>query len=97
MEPLLGKGLFDFVFVRNVLIYFDGKSRERVLANCAQVMQPGAPILVGESESLMGTTHPFTYVKPSIFVKPAAGAAAAPSAPATGAALRRPTPTPART
>jgi chemotaxis protein methyltransferase CheR len=97
MEPLLGKGLFDFVFVRNVLIYFDGKSRERVLTNCAQVMQTGAPILVGESESLMGTTHPFTYVKPSIFVKPATAAGAGPTAPAAGAALRRPTATPAPT
>ena len=92
MDPLLGKGPFDFVFVRNVLIYFDAKSRERVLANCAQVMQPGAPILVGESESLMGTTHPFQYLKPSIFVKPAGAATAPAGVPATGTAPRRPTP-----
>lgn len=92
MDPLLGKGLFDFVFVRNVLIYFDAKSRERVLANCAQVMQPGAPILVGESESLMGTTHPFQYLKPSIFAKPAGAATAPAGAPAAAGATRRPTP-----
>jgi len=101
MEPLTSKCLFDFVFVRNVLICVDGKSRQRVLANCAQVMQPGAPILVGESESLMGTTHPFTCVKPSIFVKPATAAGARPTAPAASPLLRRPTappsPTPART
>jgi chemotaxis protein methyltransferase CheR len=91
MEPLTGKGTFDFVFVRNVLIYFDGPSREQVLKNCYSVMNPGAPLLVGESESLMGTKHPFQYLKPSIFVK----AAATTAAPANGAAAtggKRPTP-----
>lgn len=95
MEPLAGKGTFDFVFVRNVLIYFDAPSREQVLKNCGTVMHPGAPLLVGESESLMGTKHPFQYLKPSIFVKPAttpatpaSGAAATPAA----ATAKKPTP-----
>lgn len=92
MEPLAGKGTFDFVFVRNVLIYFDAPSREQVLKNCFTVMNPGAPLLVGESESLMGTKHPFQYLKPSIFVKAATPAAAPAAGAAAATGQKRPTP-----
>ena len=80
MEPLPGKHSFDFVFLRNVMIYFDGESRERVLANVFAVTQPGGHLIVGESESLLSIRHGFQYVKPSIFVKPATAAAPKPRA-----------------
>ncbi len=77
MEPLLGGRMFDFVFLRNVMIYFDGPSRERVLRHMHAVMRPGSHLIVGESESLLSVKHSFQYVKPSIFVKPT-GAPTAP-------------------
>jgi len=77
MQPLQGKGLFDFVFLRNVMIYFDGPSREKVLQHAFEVTQPGGMLIVGESESLLGTKHGFQYVKPSIFVRPAGAPAPA--------------------
>ena len=70
MEPLAGARPFDFVFLRNVMIYFDGKSRERVLQNVFAVTRPGGTLIVGESESLLSVKHGFQYVKPSIFVRP---------------------------
>jgi chemotaxis protein methyltransferase CheR len=74
MEPLQGQRPFEFVFLRNVMIYFDGPSRERVLANAHAVTQPGGHLIVGESESLLSVKHGFQYLKPSIFCRPVAGA-----------------------
>lgn len=82
MEPLPGRQPFEFVFLRNVMIYFDTQSRERVLGHALGAMLPGGHLIVGESESLLNVRHGFTYLKPSIFQKPTAAA---------------PSPTPART
>ncbi|MCA8964213.1 MAG: protein-glutamate O-methyltransferase CheR [Planctomycetes bacterium] len=67
MEPLMGARNFDFVFLRNVMIYFDVPSKEKVMRNAHAVTRPGGYLMVGESESLMNLDQPFTYVKPSIF------------------------------
>jgi chemotaxis protein methyltransferase CheR len=71
IEPLSVPQPFEFVFLRNVMIYFDTPSRERVLQNVFTVMRPGGHLIVGESESLLNTKHGFTYLKPSVFQKPA--------------------------
>jgi chemotaxis protein methyltransferase CheR len=70
MEPLLGGRTFDFVFLRNVMIYFDMPCKERVMANAFQVTRPGGYLIVGESESLMNVKQPYQYLKPSIFHRP---------------------------
>lgn len=67
MEPLMGKKPFDFVLVRNVMIYFDGPSKERVMRNAHAVTRPGGYLIVGESESLLNIQQPFRYCQPSIF------------------------------
>ena len=74
MEPLMGARSFDFVFLRNVMIYFDVPSKERVMRNAYAVTRPGGYLMVGESESLMNLEQPFTYVKPSIFHRKAEAA-----------------------
>ena len=74
MEPLPGRQPFEFVFLRNVMIYFDTQSRERVLGHTLGAMLPGGHLIVGESESLLNVRHGFTYLKPSIFQKPLAPA-----------------------
>ncbi|MBL8724753.1 MAG: protein-glutamate O-methyltransferase CheR [Planctomycetes bacterium] len=72
MEPLLGGRSFDFVFLRNVMIYFDTESKAKVLRHAYAVTRPGGHLVVGESESLLNVEQPFTYCKPSIFQKPVA-------------------------
>lgn len=69
MEPLAGQRPFEFVFLRNVMIYFDTQSRERVLGHVLQVTAPGGHLVVGESESLLNVKHGYHYLKPSIFVR----------------------------
>ncbi|ADO68668.1 CheR family methyltransferase [Stigmatella aurantiaca] len=66
-------GRFDAILCRNVLIYFQDDMARRVVDSLAQALAPGAPLLVGTSESLMrfGTAlvceelrGAFFYVRP---------------------------------
>lgn len=51
---------FDIVFCRNVMIYFDVPTQERVLARIASTMRPGGWLFVGHSENYSRQSHPFT-------------------------------------
>lgn len=43
---------FDFIFLRNVLIYFDPESTKKVIASLVEHMSPGSYLIIGLSESL---------------------------------------------
>ena len=63
----LDLGKFDLVFLRNVLIYFDNRTKEQVLRRIAQTLKPGGLLFVGHSESLQGLTTHFNLVHPAIY------------------------------
>lgn len=46
------QGLFDIVFCRNVLIYFDDASRLRAVNNLYDALHPGGYICLGHTESM---------------------------------------------
>lgn len=50
----------DFVFCRNVMIYFDNDMKKRVLRSIYGVMNHGAYFFLGEAESLHGISSSFT-------------------------------------
>ncbi len=52
MEPLPDLGLFDVIFLRNVLIYFDTPAKEAIVKRVAQLLHPDGYLLVGHAESL---------------------------------------------
>jgi chemotaxis protein methyltransferase CheR len=43
---------FDFIFCRNVLIYFDDASRKAVVDHFYNALKPGGFIFLGHSESI---------------------------------------------
>ncbi|MBS0444445.1 MAG: chemotaxis protein CheR [Proteobacteria bacterium] len=52
MDPRWSLGEpFDFVFCRNVMIYFDAKTQRAVLERMHAVMKPGSLLYVGHSEN----------------------------------------------
>jgi chemotaxis protein methyltransferase CheR len=53
LEPLKERP-FDLVFLKNVLIYFDQESKKIVLNNLSQVMRPGATLITGAAEGVVG-------------------------------------------
>jgi chemotaxis protein methyltransferase CheR len=55
-------GRVDAVFCRNVLIYFDLRSRRRVIDTLLERLLPGGYLLLGHSESLLNLSTAFELV-----------------------------------
>lgn len=60
---------FDVIFCRNVLIYFDRETQERVITKLSSFLKPGGYFFIGHSESLSGMDVPLKHIKPTIFQK----------------------------
>jgi chemotaxis protein methyltransferase CheR len=60
---------FDFIFCRNVTIYFDAKTREEVLTRIVDKLKPGGYLFLGHSETALGTTLPIKSIQPTIYQK----------------------------
>lgn len=50
-------GKFDIIFCRNVLIYFDDKSKEQVVKNIANVLTEDGVVILGHSENIYSQRH----------------------------------------
>jgi chemotaxis protein methyltransferase CheR len=48
------RGRFDAIFCRNVVIYFDDTTQERVWSRFTPLMNPGATLYIGHSERVSG-------------------------------------------
>lgn len=60
---------FDIIFCRNVLIYFDKKTQEKVINKLAGKLKKGGYFFLGHSESIMAMNVPLRQIKPTVFVK----------------------------
>jgi chemotaxis protein methyltransferase CheR len=67
--PFPMRGPFDAIFCRNVMIYFDQRTRLNLLAELHRLLRPGGYLMVGHAESLSGIGNGFRIVKPSIYLK----------------------------
>ena len=61
------KNKFDFIFCRNVMIYFDRPTQESLINRYYNMLNNGGYLFIGHSESLSGVNHRFEYVKPTIY------------------------------
>ena len=63
---------FDFIFCRNVMIYFDQAVQQRVIVNLERSLKPGGFLFTSHSESLNRITHELQWVAPAVYQRPAA-------------------------
>ena len=58
---------FDVIFCRNVLIYFDHQTKNKVVNRLCRNLKTGGYLISGRSESLHSLAHDLTTVQPSIY------------------------------
>lgn len=63
------KGPFNVIFCRNVMIYFDRATQQRLIDRFWRYLDTGGYLFVGHSEGLSGVSHRFQYVCPATYVK----------------------------
>ena len=68
-KAFLFKKKFHVIFCRNVMIYFDKKTRLDLINRFFEVLNPGGYFFIGMSETLSKGETPFTFVQPSIYRK----------------------------
>lgn len=63
-------GMFDIIFLRNVMIYFNGDTKRQVVARVLAQLKPGGYFCIGHSETLNDISTAVLPVAPSIYRKP---------------------------
>ena len=56
LEPFTAQGMFQIIFCRNVLIYFDSDTKRGILNRLAECLVPGGVLLLGAAETPYGLT-----------------------------------------
>ncbi|MBS1209112.1 MAG: protein-glutamate O-methyltransferase CheR [Proteobacteria bacterium] len=69
-QPLPRLGMFDVIFLRNVMIYFNVETKQQIVERIATLLKPGGHFLIGHSESLNGISDALKPVIPSVYRKP---------------------------
>ncbi len=67
--PFPVEGGLDYIFCRNVMIYFNDELRGRLLANFHKLLKPNGYLILGMAESITGRFGNFAPVEPSVYRK----------------------------
>ncbi|GGX47123.1 CheR family methyltransferase [Undibacterium squillarum] len=65
LPPSLGE--FDLIFLRNVMIYFDLPTKQKLLRHMLPHLKPGGYLLVSHSETLNGVSNELKMLFPSVY------------------------------
>lgn len=68
-KPLPEVGQFDVIFLRNVLIYFDDKTKENIIRSLTSKLRSKGLLFIGHSESLKGMDLPIELIAPTTYQK----------------------------
>lgn len=69
MDRFPFKRKMHVVFLRNVMIYFDEKTKNELIRKVYDVMEPGGYLFIGQTETINREYAPFQMIRPSIFRK----------------------------
>ena len=61
--------LMDIIFCRNVMIYFDNETQERLVRQFHDRLSPGGYLFMGHAESINNMNVPLRYAAPTIYRK----------------------------
>ncbi len=63
------KGPFDLILCRNVMIYFDGPTADRLMHRLWELLAPGGHLLAGHAEHIRDSSERFPCVQPAVYMK----------------------------
>lgn len=69
MDPFPFRRKMHVIFLRNVMIYFDDITKQRLLQKIYESLEPGGYLFLGKTETLNRDNVPFHLVTPSVFRK----------------------------
>ncbi len=69
MDPFPFRRKMQVIFLRNVMIYFDEKTKKELVKKVYDIMEPGGYLFIGQTETLDRSNAPFQLIQPSIFRK----------------------------
>lgn len=72
-RSMTGKGPFDIIFCRNVLIYFDLETKRQILSEIYRAMVPGGFVTLGAAETMLNLNNDFqrqTFDQSTYYQKP---------------------------
>jgi chemotaxis protein methyltransferase CheR len=64
------RGPLDLICCRNVMIYFDRPTQQRLVERFYGLLAPGGYFFAGHSESFAGLDHGFDYIQPAVYRRP---------------------------
>jgi len=62
--------MFDVIFLRNVMIYFDLETKRKVVEKLLPLLRPGGYFFISHSETLNGVSSELKLVQPAVYQKP---------------------------
>lgn len=63
------RGIFDVIFCRNAMIYFDRDLRQKMVLEFARLLKPGGLLMIGHAETLIGMEKKYRTIKPSVYLR----------------------------
>lgn len=69
MDPFPFQNNFDIIFCRNVMIYFDNDTQEKLIRKFYNVLTRNGLLFIGHSESLNQKQYKFKYIQPTIYAR----------------------------
>ena len=69
LHPWPMRGPFDAIFCRNVVIYFDQPTKQRLFRRYAELLPAGGYLFLGHSESLHGINDEFELIGRTVYRK----------------------------
>lgn len=68
-QTLPFKKKMHVIFCRNVMIYFDNETKERLVRRLYDITEPGGFLFIGHAEGLNRETMRYRYVMPAVYRK----------------------------
>jgi len=69
MAPILEKNRYHVIFLRNVMIYFDIETKNKIINKLYNATRSGGYLMIGHAEIIQREQSKYLYIKPAIYKK----------------------------